>query len=151
MPKRLKFVSCAIHAILLHLIILHILLPHRPLWLGHSLVPQLHPHPSHQCHSREHLHISHLRRKQPFKSWQISSLLHQRFHRWRTLGQFTRGGKKLILYSVLYHRGQAFPPPHSCSNHCYHLGHYERPQLKYIYKCIHSVHTYGLVSAWSCI
>ena len=27
MPKRLKFVSCAIHAILLHLIILHILLP----------------------------------------------------------------------------------------------------------------------------
>ena len=74
--------------------------PHRPLWLGHSLVPQLHPHPSHQCHSREHLHIPHLRRKQSIKSWQISSLLHQRFNRWRTLGQFTRGGE--TLYPILY-------------------------------------------------
>ena len=55
------------------------------------------------------------------------------------------------LYCTLYCTTEGRHSPHTCSNHWYHLGHYERPQLKYIYKCIHSVHTYGLVSAWSCI
>ena len=62
---------------LLHSMMPHTLLTCRSFWLGHSMVPQLHPHPSHQGHSREHLHIPCPWRKRLFQSWQISSLLHQ--------------------------------------------------------------------------